>query len=64
MDPKIFDYLIDDSTILEKDPLEKLSKNRELMAYKHQGFWQCIDTKRDREVLQNLWETKNAPWKV
>lgn len=64
MDPKIFDYLIDDTTILERDPLEKLYKNKELMAYKHQGFWQCIDTKRDREVLQNLWETKNAPWKV
>ena len=61
---KIFDYLKDDKTVFEKDPLEKLAADGELMAYKHDGFWQCMDTLRDRQLLEKLWAEGNAPWKV
>jgi len=63
-EPSIFDYISDDSTVLEQDPLEKLTKDGELMAYKHSGFWQCMDTMRDRELLQSLWDSGNPPWKL
>lgn len=63
-EPKIFEYLDGDDTILEKDPLERLAKDGELMAYRHTGFWQCMDTMRDRLVLEALWEKNMAPWKV
>ena len=53
-EPKIFEYLTDDSTILEKEPLERCSADNSLMAYHHDGFWQCMDTKRDRELLEAL----------
>ncbi len=59
---KIFDYLYDDKTILEKEPLENLSKDGELMSYKHEGFWQCMDTKRDKDYLDSL-SQNNPPWK-
>ena len=59
----IFNYLEDKYTVLEKEPLENLAKEGELMAYKHTGFWQCMDTKRDKDYLQELWESGNAPWK-
>ncbi len=61
---KIFDYLKDDTTVFEKEPLEKLAADGELMAYKHDGFWQCMDTLRDRQLLEKLWADGNAPWKV
>lgn len=64
LEPEIFDYLESDQTILEQTPLERLSKDGELMAYKHYGFWQCMDTVRDRQVLDKLWESGEAPWKV
>lgn len=64
LEPEIFNYLIDDNTIFEKEPLEKLSLERQIKAYQHNGFWQCMDTMRDREKLELLWETQNAPWKV
>ena len=48
---------------MEKEPLEKLAKEEQLMAFKHSGFWQCMDTKRDRDLLENLWQDDNAPWK-
>lgn len=59
---KIFDYLYDDKTILEREPLENLSKDGELMSYKHEGFWQCMDTKRDKDYLNSL-SQNNPPWK-
>ena len=64
MEPKIFDYIKDDSTILEKDPLENLAKNGQLKAYKHDGFWHPMDTLRDKLYLDELWKYNKAPWKV
>ncbi|MDC3148153.1 glucose-1-phosphate cytidylyltransferase [Prochlorococcus sp. AH-716-I07] len=58
----IFKYLDNFSTILEREPLEKLARDGELMAYRHSGFWQCMDTKRDKDYLQNLWESGSYPW--
>lgn len=63
MEPGVFKYLQNDATILERDPMEKLAKDGQLMAFKHQGFWQCMDTIRDRELLEELWAKGNAPWK-
>jgi glucose-1-phosphate cytidylyltransferase len=59
---EIFDFIKDDSTLLERDPLESLANLNELMAFKHNGFWQCMDTIRDRDNLQDLWNSGNAPW--
>ncbi len=64
LNPKIFDYLKGDKTVFEKEPLEKLAANGELMAYKHDGFWQCMDTLRDKQYLESLWTEGKAPWKV
>jgi len=64
LEPGIFDYIEGDSTQFEKEPLEELAKDGQLMAYKHSGFWQCMDTIRDRKLLQSLWDSGNAPWKV
>lgn len=61
--PQFFDLIESDSTLLEREPLEKASKQGQLMAYLHEGFWQCMDTQRDHEVLESLWE-KGAPWAV
>ena len=61
---KVFDYLAGDKTVLEGAPLENLAKDGELMAYKHEGFWQCMDTLRDRQLLEDLWAAEKAPWKV
>lgn len=62
--PEFFDFIEDDSTILEREPLEKVAQNGELMAYRHHGFWQCMDTKRDRDILEDLWQSGNAPWVI
>ena len=59
---EIFDYLTNDDTILEREPLETLAKNGELAAYKHEGFWQCMDTIRDRDNLNEMWSNGNALW--
>ena len=59
---KIFKFLKDDKTILEREPLQKLSKQKQLMAFKHYGFWQCMDTLRDKLLLNKIWRTKKAPW--
>jgi glucose-1-phosphate cytidylyltransferase len=59
---EVFNYLENDETILEKRPLENLVKDGELMAYEHNGFWQCMDTIRDRDFLQNLIKSGSAPW--
>ncbi len=63
-EPAVFDYLEGDATILEKDPLERLAKDRQLMVHKHMGFWQCMDTARDVQLLQQLWDRGQAPWKT
>ena len=63
-EPNVFDYLHGGETILERDPLENLSKDGQLMAYKHEGFWQCMDTLRDRDLLEKLWQSGEAPWKM
>jgi len=64
MQPEVLDYIEDDSTILEKEPLETLAKQDQLIAYKHEGFWQPMDTLRDKNYLEDLWATKKAPWKI
>jgi len=63
-EPELFDYLQDgDSTVLEKKPLETLAKEKKLAAFKHTGFWYPMDTLRDKKYLENLWISKNVPWK-
>ena len=62
--PEFFDLIKNDSTILERDPLENVAQQNELMAYKHQGFWQCMDAKRDKDLLEELWQQNKAPWRV
>ena len=62
--PNIFDLIKDDQTILEAEPLEQAASMGELMAYKHEGFWQCMDTKRDKDFLDKLWQQKQAPWRI
>lgn len=63
LEPKIFDYLEDDSTVFEKEPLSRLAEEGQLMSYMHKGFWQCMDNMREYETLEKLLETGNAPWK-
>lgn len=64
LEPKVFDYLSDDSCVFEREPLEKLAQEGELMSYKHEGFWQCMDSMREKEILEILWSKGNAPWKI
>ena len=61
LEPEVFDLISDDSVMFERQPLEELSSDENLMAYKHHGFWKCMDTKRDLEILNDLWNT-NPPW--
>jgi glucose-1-phosphate cytidylyltransferase len=61
-EPGLFEYLADDATVLEKEPMERLALDGELMAYRHSGFWQPMDTVRDRQYLENLWSSGAAPW--
>ena len=64
-EPTIFDYLSDgDATILERTPLENLAKDKKLTAFKHNGFWQSMDTLREKELLEKLWDSEKAPWKI
>lgn len=63
VEPKIFKYIENDDTIFEKDTLAKLAKENNLIAYKHNGFWQCMDTQRDKELLEKLWREEKSPWK-
>lgn len=62
LNPEIFDYIEDDSTVFEKEPLKKLAQEGQLMSYEHNGFWQCMDTKREMIVLEKLLSTGTAPW--
>ena len=64
LEPGIFDYIEGDETMWERAPLVHLAKDGELMAYRHYGFWQCMDTLRDRKLLESLWESGDAPWRI
>jgi glucose-1-phosphate cytidylyltransferase len=65
MEPGVFEYIdSDDSVIFERDPLQRLSAAGRLGVYKHRGYWQCMDTARDKETLETLWQAGDAPWKV
>ncbi len=63
LQPEVFDYIDGDDTILERSPLESLARDGQLTAYKHHGFWQPMDTLRDKVLLEELWKSGNAPWK-
>jgi glucose-1-phosphate cytidylyltransferase len=64
LEPAVFDYIKGDNTQFEKEPLERLAKENQLMAYRHEGFWQCMDTVHEKQVLENMWESSRAPWKT
>ncbi len=64
MEPEIFNYIEGDSTVLEKGPLENLARDGQLVAYRHRRFWQPMDTLRDKRILEDLWGSGNAPWKI
>lgn len=64
LQPEIFDYIEGDSTVFEKEPLMAAAARHELRAYKHEGYWQCMDTQREKEQLEALWNSGKAPWKV
>jgi glucose-1-phosphate cytidylyltransferase len=64
MEPEIFDYISDDQTSFEREPLETLTRERKMSAYKHSGFWLAMDTMRDKNALEALWNSGKAPWKV
>jgi glucose-1-phosphate cytidylyltransferase len=64
LEPKVFDYLPGDSTVLEREPMEKLAQEAKLHAYRHRGFWQSMDTLRDKMLLEDLWASGKQPWKV
>jgi len=64
LSPRVIDYIADDSTIWEREPLEKLAREGQLSGYTHDGFWQPMDTLRDRVMLEELWSSGKAPWKL
>ena len=64
MEPQVLDYIEGDSTVLEQEPLEKLACCGQLSAYRHEGFWKCMDTMRDKSQLEEMWAKQNAPWKI
>lgn len=63
LEPQVFDYIAGDETFFEREPLENIAKENQLVAYKHEGFWQPMDTIRDKNMLENLWSSGQAPWK-
>jgi len=64
LEPEIFDYIEGDDTVWEHEPLENLARDGELMAYRHDSFWQCMDTLREKHILENYWESGDPPWKI
>lgn len=64
LEPQVMDYISGDETLWEREPLERLAADGQLMAYLHDGFWQAMDAMRDKHVLEKWWESGNAPWKV
>jgi glucose-1-phosphate cytidylyltransferase len=63
-EPAVFDYIDGDETQWEKEPMERLAADGQLMAFRHTSFWQCMDTLRDKKLLEELWQKGDAPWKV
>lgn len=63
LNPEIFNYIEGDDTVFERDPLEKLAKDSELMSYMHRGYWQCMDSKREKDILEKILANGSAPWK-
>ena len=64
LSPKCIDYISNDNSIWEREPLENLAKNGELQCFTHDGYWQAMDTLREKNILEKLWTERNAPWKV
>ncbi|MBE7718666.1 glucose-1-phosphate cytidylyltransferase [Lacrimispora indolis] len=64
LNPEIFSYLKDDATVFEKEPLQSLAAEGQLMSFHHTGFWQCMDTQREMKKLEDLWQSGQAPWKI
>ncbi|WP_256078839.1 glucose-1-phosphate cytidylyltransferase [Massilia sp. YIM B04103] len=64
LSPKVIDYIADDATIWEKEPMENLARDKQIAAYRHNGFWQPMDTLRDKFHLEDLWQSGKAPWKI
>ncbi len=64
LEPKVLDYIDGDMTQWEREPMERLAHDGQLMAYRHTSFWQCMDTLRDKRLLETLWESGKAPWKI
>lgn len=64
LEPEVYDYIDGDDTQFEKEPLERLAEDGQLMAYRHGGFWQCMDTLREKHILESLWSSGEAPWKI
>ena len=63
LEPEVFDYIDGDDTVWEHEPLENLARDGQLMAYRHEFFWQCMDTLREKHILESIWQSGNAPWK-
>ena len=64
LEPQVLDYIEGDLTQFEKEPLERLAREGQLMAFQHESFWQCMDTLREKRILQDLWDSGRAPWKI
>jgi glucose-1-phosphate cytidylyltransferase len=64
LNPEVFSYLKDDTTVLEQEPLQELAAEGQLMSFHHTGFWQCMDTQREMKKLEELWQSGKAPWKI
>lgn len=64
LEPAVLDYVKDDTVMFEQEPLEQIARDGQLVNFKHYGFWQCMDTLRDKNKLEELWQTNSAPWKV
>jgi glucose-1-phosphate cytidylyltransferase len=64
LEPAVLDYIDGDATQWEREPMERLARDGQLMAYRHEGFWQCMDTLRDKKLLEDLWNAGSPPWKT
>jgi glucose-1-phosphate cytidylyltransferase len=64
LEPEVLNYIAGDETSFEQEPMEQLARDQQLMAFRHEGFWQPVDTMREKELLDHLWENGNAPWKI
>ena len=64
LNPGVFDYIEGDDTVFEQEPLRNLARDGELMAFRHEGFWKCMDTQREKQQLEAMWQSGKAPWKI